>query len=356
MSIYCKYIAPLTTQPFHVGKYKSLPAIVSNDCTKFGIFNGLDGGMVCAAYKELLTMKGSKDPATSMKRWDVVLNCCKERQLKDILTDSDFSDAKKFAKNTKQQLTPAGMDLKNEAQGQVGYGRYMASFCKRLPPQSFKTMGENSAPGLNKFLGDVAECWKSNPDFRSGLQVALVKTAIAKSKSGNKSKIEEKVLNFYRFMNTYNKKATEVLLANVGGPSERYLKSLNAHERDSCILDSGKDTTDLAKRIDAAIERRSNNGGGTVTFGISIAANKVAKSLEVSSGFQAITGSEYLKHFIGIKGMSKDQVTKILDGKDDIMCKISQASEIKVALLTFQISPPGVPISELVAAWPQFNH
>ena len=68
VSIYCKYIAPLTTQPFHVGKYKSLPAIVSNDCTKFGIFNGLDGGMVCATCKELRTMKGPKDPATLMKR------------------------------------------------------------------------------------------------------------------------------------------------------------------------------------------------------------------------------------------------------------------------------------------------
>jgi hypothetical protein len=202
----------------------------------------------------------------------------------------------------------------------------MASFCKRLPPQSFKTIGENSTPGLNKFLGDVAECWKYNPDFRSGLQVALVKTVIAKSKSGNKSKIEEKVLNFYRFMNTYDKKAAEVLSANLGGPSERYLKSLNAHERDSCILDSGKDTTDLAKRIDTTIERRSNNGCGTVTFGISIDATKVAKSLEVSSGFQAITGGNYPKHFIDIKGMIKDQVMMILDGKDDVMCKMSQSS------------------------------
>ena len=74
-----------------------------------------------------------------------------------------------------------------------------------------------------------------------------------------------------------------MLSANLGGPSDRYLKSLNAHERDSCILDSGKDTTDLKKRVDSAIERRSNNRGVTVTFGISIDATKLAKSLEVSS-------------------------------------------------------------------------
>ena len=72
----------------------------------------------------------------------------------------------------------------------------MDSFCKRLPPQSFKIIGEDSAPGLDKFLGDVTNCWKYNPGFWSGLQVALVKDAIAKSKSGNKAKMDERVLNF----------------------------------------------------------------------------------------------------------------------------------------------------------------
>ena len=238
-------------------------------------------------------------------KWAPVLNRCEERKLRDVLTDSDLSEAKKLTKNANHQLTPAGMELKTEAQGQVTYVSYMASFCKRLPPQSFKIIGE-------QFLGDVTNCWKSNPDFWSGIQVALVQVATAKSKSGNKAKMDEKVLNFYRFLNTHDKKATEVLSANLGGPSDRYLKILNSCERDECILDSGKDTTNLAKRIDAAIERRSkNNGGGTVSFGISIDATKVSKSLEVSSGFQSIIGGEYPKHFIDIKGKSIDQVEKI---------------------------------------------
>ena len=49
-------------------------------------------------------------------------------------------------------------------------------------------------------------------------------------------------------------------------------------------------------------------------------------------------------------------MNNILDGKDDDICKIALASEIKVVLLTFQSSPPGVPISELVAARPQSNN
>ena len=161
---------------------------------------------MCAACRKLRVAKGTSNPATVMNRWIPILKRCEERRKKDVLIDSDLIDAQRFVKLPNQQLTPVGMQLKTEAQAQVEYGNYMASFCKELPPKIFKTIGENSAPGLNKFLGDVAECWKSNPDFRSGLQVALVKTAIAKSKSGNKSKIEEKVLNFYRFMNTYDKK------------------------------------------------------------------------------------------------------------------------------------------------------
>ena len=135
MYIYYKYIATLNTQPFNVGKYQRLPAIVSKECKKFGVFNGLDGGMVCGSYKKLRAMKGSNDPATLMNKWAPVLHRCEDMKLRDVLTDSDLSDAKKFTKNANQHLNPAGMELKTEAQGQVTYRSYMAYFGKRLPPQ-----------------------------------------------------------------------------------------------------------------------------------------------------------------------------------------------------------------------------
>ena len=97
--------------------------------------------MVCGSCKKLCTMKGSNNPATLMNKWTPVLHRCEERKLRDVLTDSDLSDANFFTKNENQQLTPAGMELKTEAQGQIVYGSYMAYFCKRIPPQSFKTIG-----------------------------------------------------------------------------------------------------------------------------------------------------------------------------------------------------------------------
>ena len=52
--------------------------------------------------------------------------------------------------------------------------------------------------------------------------------------------MEEKLTNFYRFLNTYDKQATQVLSANLGGPSERWLRRLDAKDRDECYLDEGE--------------------------------------------------------------------------------------------------------------------
>ena len=73
----------------------------------------------------------------------------------------------------------------------------------------------------------------------------------------------------------------------------------------------------------------------------------VSKSIELSSVFQAIIGGEYPKHFIDIKGR--------LDEKDDIMFKVYQALETKVAILAFQSSLPWVLILVVVAARSQSN-
>ena len=111
--------------------------IVSSDCAKFGIFNGLNTSMMRATCNELRVMKSSNNLAVMMSRWDDILNRCGERQLKDVLKHFDFSDAFFFAKSTTQNLTPSGMELKTEAQGQIERGRHITFFCKWIPPQSF---------------------------------------------------------------------------------------------------------------------------------------------------------------------------------------------------------------------------
>ena len=95
-------------------------------------------------------------------------------------------------------------------------------------------------------------------------------------------------------------------------------------------------------------QNEDKKGGDAVIFDISIDATKVAKVLEVLSGFQAIIEGEHPKHFIDIKGIRKDKVTKNSDGKDNDVGKIAEVTGVKVALFTFQSSLSGAPISELV--------
>lgn len=203
MSLYAQYVAPLETSSHRIGSYSGLPSIHSNDCTGFGRYDGQDGGKVCDACKTLRAEKGSRNPGRALNRWGPTLSRCIERRHKGVLTSSDFDDAQKFAANANRLLTPDGMELKAEALAQVQYGRYMVSQCKSLPRNTFKSIGEDSAPGLDTFIENITDVWTANPDFRSSLQVGLIKCAMAKVKFGVHAKMEETVLNFYRFMRTY---------------------------------------------------------------------------------------------------------------------------------------------------------
>ena len=39
---------------------------------------------------------------------------------------------------------------------------------------------------------------------------------------------EEKVVNFYKYINSYNPKATQIVVANLHGPGDRWIRILNS--------------------------------------------------------------------------------------------------------------------------------
>ena len=84
-------------------------------------------------------------------------------------------------------------------------------------------------------------------------------------------------------------------------------------------------------------------------------ATKVPTVLEALLGYQAIVGGVFPNHFIGIRGKKKDEVKAILDGKDKKYGKIEEATEVKITVVTFQNTPPGVSPTEIIASRPQSN-
>eukprot|EP00957_Ditylum_brightwellii_P006955 526496-Ditylum_brightwellii.AAC.1 len=109
----------------------------------------------------------------------------------------------------------------------------MAKLSNQLPNKLFKITGEGSAPGMKSFFENAEELCRRNPKFQSSIIVALLKAACAKEQHGSNAATDEKVV-----ISTYEKKAAEVMSTNLGELSARWMKTLNAHEQEDCILDS----------------------------------------------------------------------------------------------------------------------
>ena len=186
---------------------------------------------------------------------------------------------------------------------------------KSLLNKTYKCIGEDSAPRVDTVFAEAAELLRTNPAFRSSLNVAILKAAVAKYKHGRNAVVEERIVNFYCFIMTFDKKAADVLYAILDGLGERWLRRLDARERLLCILDGGGQGCIIVQRMRAAIRRRTPSGGTPPAFALAIDATKVPQLAEVSQGYQAIIGLEYPDHILDIVGKSKEEVKLILNGK-----------------------------------------
>jgi hypothetical protein len=173
--------------------------------------------------------------------------------------------------------------------------------------------------------------------------------------TGKKNKrIEPKIMNFIRYIDTISPKAAEIVSANLpGGPSKRWMQLLNKRERKSCLLESNKD--EIKSRMLDAIERRQIPGH-KVSFSLSIDATKVPSELEISTPFAAIMGGAYPNHYISTRDLSAKQIDSIMKQKNDTPVIVRCADELKVIIQSFQNCPPGVSPVEIVGARPQTSN
>lgn len=330
--LFCTYLAA-TSESFRQGSYGGVPSIVSTECTGIGVQKGKDGGLVCLGCKALRAERGTRNPSVTLHKWGKTLSLCIERRDKNVLTPSDMDDAARFLKTRDSLFAPAGLELKREAKNQLEYTKYMAKLDPRLEGTKYQRIGDNSVPGMSSLFQEAGELCKKNSGLRDSLVVALLKGAVAKAKFGKNAKTEEKVVNFFRYIKTYDPKAAEVMSANLGGPSNRWLQRLDAREREDCIFTCGKDDRKIVERMAMAIKRRTSPDGQVPSFGLAIDATKVSQVIEVSSEHKAIFGAEHPNEVIDIGGLSKDDVRKILDGKSTEYGKLTPATEIKVCIM-----------------------
>ena len=146
--------------------------------------------------------------------------------------------------------------------------------------------------------------------------------------------MDEKFINFYRFVATYSPKAAMVVSANLQGPGKRWMQKLNSQDRISCILDD--DHKIRVSRMKKAAADRAIDDKTPVVFSLTIDATKVAKVCEVSSTYKSIIGGAHPNHKVDVHGLSKDYINAILDGTSKSM-KLEEINEVKVQSCHFSL-------------------
>ena len=92
-----------------------------------------------------------------------------------------------------------------------------------------------------------------------------------------------------------------------------------------------------------------------VALSLALDATKLVAAIEVSTSHRKIMGGAYPNHIICTENLDKEEIDNILKLKPSNMT-LEKATEVKVAILSFQSSPIGVPPSIKVAARPQSNN
>ena len=129
----------------------------------------------------------------------------------------------------------------------------MSELSAKLKIKIFRLASEDSCPGMDILFKNTKQLCNDNPKFKDSLIVALFRAAIAKNKYDHNAATEGKVMNFYRFINTYNPKLSQVVSGNLHGPSDRWIRKLNPLDKNECIIDSGNDLDKIVSRMEAAI-------------------------------------------------------------------------------------------------------
>ena len=228
--------------------YSGLPAIRSSGCIKIGRIPVIDkdgGGHRCTECRNLRAAKGNSNLLPAITNWELKLSKCLERRHKKELCPSDIEDAVAFGRTNKPLLSSEGLRLREEAIAQAKYARTMALLSPKLKTE-YKLAVLGSSPSPDTLFREAGELYKSNPKFRTSLVVALLSALVAKIKTGrNNVQMEQRLVNFYRYLTAYSPKAADMCAANLGGPSHRWMQCLNARDRKNttCVYECSVDAT-----------------------------------------------------------------------------------------------------------------
>jgi hypothetical protein len=166
---------------------------------------------------------------------------------------------------------------------------------------------------------------------------------------------ESKVINFMLALTAgSNKKAFEFVLGNLCSVSLRHIKYLTAWKVEAPFIDLTVKEI-ISHIVDTIVKIQSKLGDAKqrVAFRVGVDATCIVQSFQFAPNLGVIVGGAYPKHYIALGDGGHEEMKQLL--KEFVKDKKygPPAAEIKCAVVSFQVVPPGMTPYFPLAARPQ---
>ena len=219
-----------------------------------------------------------------------------------MLTITNCNNANSFAKVSDELLIKIGNKLNKEAKSQVVYYEYIAQLPAGIMQNlTYRVEYPVGVACDTSFLKDTANLYESNPEFWYYLVVGFLKADLNRTNGKVNAEMDEKVINFYRFVATYSPKASMIVLENLQVTGKWWMRKLDSQVRISCFLED--DQNILFRRINNSIVDKDIYEKYLVDFSLAIDSTKVENLCEVSYTYEAIIGGSHPNHKVNFYGL-----------------------------------------------------
>jgi len=255
----------------------------------------------------------------------------------------------------RQCMTEAGLLLVRKAKSEHRYYENIQKLISSKATSSIKTIND-FVPCKDAFIDQFAKMYREEqmkPRDKQNLIVALAQAYVAKVNGHQNTAVHTKVMNMCLAMHAHSPKTYKLLAANIPLLSERHIRRVSAKTRDAPIIyRSEKGLIDIVTNHIKIICERFNNNSMRVAVSVGIDATVLVKGVQVLHGCGILVGLARSNQWLKIEGNNKDDIKKFIDD-----CKDGKhgelAAEIKLAVLSFQQTPPGVSPYLILCGVPQ---
>lgn len=293
----------------------------------------------CEAFRE---KSGSKVRQTIKDRTRSIRTAVEALQRSE-LSPSDYKSMYNFVHQSDKYLSSEGMELKHKVQCVINYYDEVQ---KQSSSVKSEVCSESNGmvPSKEKFLKNFMKLYNSDNDqHRNSLVFVLLEAYVAKASGHMNPEYGVRLTNFCLALAATNRRAFEFVSGNLCLMSLRQAERLCADRRATpFIFVEEEEMKSMLLSFMKNIRERSGDDSTRVVFSIGIDATATVKGFQYLADKACVVGGAAPNHRLEVETRSKSDVLRnflkdCLDGK-----KGEEAAECKIAVASFQHTPPGI--------------